>query len=268
MNTDLHMLDIDTNNKQISFIYNRIVRVFSFFKEGASNGTGFFIKENGLLLTCCHVISGRLLRDLRVSEDFKNTLGNTEGEKIDNYIRSKIQKIEVVLADGTQEKVILKSFDYVHDIALLKTTKSSGKKPFFEFELENKLDYLDEILFCGFSEAPYYDNFHSPFAVNTGLVSAFPELIIGGEKYKHVQLNSINLGGNSGAPLFTKDSNKVCGIINGNYIRHHEKLAVYDDNEKITKGRFEVPLSIAYATEVRVLKDNSDIFKRLIMCKD
>lgn len=259
------MPNLNTANKDISYIYDRIVRVFSHLNNGlVTGGSGFFVSENGYLLTCCHVVFGILLRDLRKDPEFQKIDGSTELEKIEKYKQSRIQKIEVMMSGGSREKVMLKSYDYYYDVAILKTMKSSGKKLYFELEVNDDLDYLDDVIFCGYPESPGYDNTNYPFAINSGIVSAFPELVVGGEKYKHIQLNSINLGGNSGAPLFKKNNNKVYGLVNGHYLKRLENIAVYN-NGQLTKGTREIPLSIAYATGFDLLRNESSTFSKVFL---
>jgi len=261
--------NIDTQKKEIGYLYKRIAKVFVKYKNGTiSVGTGFFVSENGLLITCWHVIAGGLLRDIKNTDDYKDIINTTESEKIKKYLENHIQKIEIEEHDGTKNKVNLKDYDFVHDLAILKTMKSSGKKLFFEIDVTSKLDYLDDALFVGFPEAPYYTHDSYPFAINTCVVSAFPEVIIGGKKYTHVQLNGVNLGGNSGAPLLKRGDSKVFGIINGNFIKQHNSLVVLKDasdlNAGFVKGNFAVPLGITYSTPTSLLSNESATFRKLV----
>jgi len=256
------MIDVD-------YLKKRIVRVFSHLKDGTtSGGTGFFISENGLLITCWHVLVNSDLRKLKQKDDFKNISASSELERIKIYFNNNIQKIEIESVDGIREKVILKDFDYQYDFAILKTMKSSGKKDFLELEVESTLNYLDEAIFCGFPDSPDTTIYTTPFAINSGSVSAFPNLIVGGKKYIHLQLNGVNLGGNSGTALIRRDNNKVYGIINGNYIMSRDDFAVFNDIKNLSAGikkiDFIVPLGITYATPLDILLNNSDIYQKLL----
>lgn len=257
-----------TNNPEISYVRERIVRVHSHLGNRTSGGTGFFISDKGLIITCWHVLVGNLLREIREKSEFQEIEAGTEAEKIKSYTEKAVQKVEVVLSDGSKKKVIIKGYDYKYDLAILKTMKSSGKKPFFELDLQTRLDYLDDTVFCGFPESPGYKMQAAPFALNTGVVAAFPELSVGGEHYTHIQLNGINLGGNSGAPLLRRGENKVYGIINGNFIKYIKNLAVFKDENNIdagiTKGSFVVPLGITYSTPLVLLNRKSEIFKKVV----
>jgi hypothetical protein len=71
------------------------------------------------------------------------------------------------------------------------------------------------------------------------------------------------LGGNSGGPLFKKGSNKVCGIINGNYWRGRDDFAIFQ-GKNLVPGSLKVPLNIAYATGFDFLSKESIIFRDLL----
>ena len=257
------MPKFNSKNKDISYKHTRIVRVISHYKNGSySTGTGFLINENRNILTCWHVVFGEDLKILKGRPEFQKDTSTSEQDKVNKYFLDKISKIEVELFDGRKVGVLLKFYDYYYDFAVLRIPKSVGKLPFFEIERE-KFDYSDEILFCGFQESHGYDSLNTPFAVNSGIVSSFPETEVTGGKYEYIQLNSINLGGNSGAPLFKKGSNKVYGIINGHYWRGRDDFAVFQHNN-LVPGSLKVPLNIAYATGFNFLSKESKIFQGLI----
>lgn len=252
----------------LDLLKKKIVRVFSYLDNGViSSGTGFYVSENGLIICCCHALFGLLLRD---SDKFIDTKGldvKERIEKVSNFMASKIRKIEVESVDGKREKVLLKEFDYYYDFSLLKSMKSSGKKQYLELELDKNLSYLDEAIFCGFPETPNYKFDNAPFTVNTAVVSAFPELVIGGEKYEHIQLNGVNLGGNSGTAIIRREDGKVYGIVNGNFIKSREDFAVFQDISNPSLGTkpdgFTVPLGITYASSIKILKQSA-AFNRLL----
>lgn len=257
------MIKFNSRNEDIIYKHTRIVRVISHYKNGNySTGTGFLINENRNILTCWHVVFGEDLKILKKRPEFQQDTSSSESDKVNKHFLDKTSKIEVELFDGRKVEVLLKSYDYYYDLAVLRIPKSVGRLPFFEIE-QGKLDYYDEILFCGFQESHGYDLLNTPFAVNTGIVSSFPETEVAGGKYENAQLNSINLGGNSGGPLFKKGSNKVCGIINGNYWRGRDDFAVFQENN-LVPGSLKVPLNIAYATGFNLLSEKSKIFQNLI----
>lgn len=257
------MSKFSSKNENISYKHDRIVRVISHYKNGNyMTGTGFLINENRNVLTCWHVIFGEELKILKGRPEFQQDTSTSEPGKVSKYFLDKTSKIDVELFDGRKIGALLKSYDYYYDIAVLRIPKSTGKLPFFEIELD-KLDYSDEILFCGFQESHGYDSLHTPFAVNSGIVSSFPETEVAGGKYENIQLNSINLGGNSGAPLFKKGSNKVYGIINGHYWRGRDDFAVFQGNN-LAPGSLKIPLNIAYATGFNLLSKESKTFQNLI----
>lgn len=258
------MVKFNSKNGDISYKHDRIVRVISSFKDGtASTGTGFFVNGNRNVLTCWHVISGIDLKILKNTSEFQQSAQATESEKVNKYFRGKTSKIEVELPNGIKVGAILKSYDYYYDIAVLRLPKSVGKLPFFGLELKNTLDYFDEINFCGYPMCLGYSFLDSPFAVNSGIVSAFPEVDIAGGKYKNIQLSSICMGGNSGAPLFKKGDNRVYGIINGYYYHGRDDLAVYQEGN-LTQGSIRVPINISYATGFDLLMSKSTAFENLV----
>lgn len=241
---------------------DRIVRIISHYKNGDySTGSGFLINENRNVLTCWHVICGTDLKVLKNTSEFQQDSSTSESDKVNKYFLDRTMKIEVELANGKKVKALLKVYDYYYDIAMLRLPKSAGNLPFFEIELTNHLDYSDEILFCGFQESHGYNSLNTPFAINTGIVSSFPETEVAGGKYENIQLNSINLGGNSGAPLFKKGSNKVYGIINGHYWRGRDDFAIFQGSN-LVPGSLKVPLNITYATGFDLLSNKSKIFKQ------
>jgi len=259
------MLNFSSKNEDISYKHERTVRVISRFKNGNSSvGTGFLINENRNILTCWHVICGIDLKDLQNAPEFQQSTKTIESEKVDEYFKNKTSKIEVEPPNGKKMSAILKSYDYYYDLAVLRIPKSSGKLPFFELELNQNLDYSDEIIFCGYPESLGYSPLDSPFAVNTGMVSSFPKVDIAGGKYEKIQLTSICIGGNSGAPLFKRDSNKVYGIVNGYQWRGFDNMAIFENNVYSRVVSHKVPLNISFATGFNFLSKKSKIFQDLI----
>jgi hypothetical protein len=72
------------------------------------------------------------------------------------------------------------------------------------------------------------------------------------------------LPGNSGTPLFSKKTGKVVGIVNGNMNWGRDNLLIFKNSQDKAQGFEEVsnriPLSIAYATSLKILKEKTKIF--------
>ena len=249
---------------RISYKKERILRILVHLKNGSIvTGSGFFINNNAQLLTCFHVVFGEELRNIRTNQDFISITGDNEHSKLGTWFTNKINKIEVEFSDTSKEELGLKKFDEKFDIALLelKNEKFLKKIKYCQLNFKDTLRQGDLVFFAGFPICFPYKNTDTPFAINTGMVSSFPETIIGGEKYEHVQINSINLGGNSGAPLFRKNRDKVIGIINGNLsFKNDNVLFQNPQNNQTIRGSLQTPLSIAYATPLKLLKISSTIF--------
>jgi len=247
-----------TKDNDISYKRQRIVRVICKYKVGDSFGTGFFIEENGKLLTCFHVVFGKQLRQIREDSDLSNISGTHEHDKLREFYNNKISTLRVELLDGQKVDAKLLDFDEKFDIALLKINKDKNIS-FFKLDTNDDLDYDDNVFFCGYQYAAGYESKNFPFTVNNGVVSTFPETIVGGEKYQHIQLNSINLGGNSGAPVFRQGSNEVIAIINGNMIWGRDDILYKDKTGQNMVGSLRTPLGIAYATPLKILKSQTSI---------
>lgn len=259
------MIKFRSKNTDISHKHDRIVRIISHFKNGEfSVGTGFLINDNRNVLTCWHVICGVDLKILQQTPEFQQSPKATEEEKVDEYFRNKTSSIEVELPSGKKISAILKSYDFYYDLAIIRIPKAIERLPFFKLELNQSLDYSDEIIFCGYPESLGYSLLDSPFVVNTGTVSSFPEVEIAGGKYENVQLTSICIGGNSGAPLFKKGSNKVYGIVNGFQWRGFDNVAIFENEVYSHVVSHKVPLNISFATGFSLLKDKSTVFKGLV----
>ena len=247
-------------SNSIKYKKERILRVHVLNNSsGIQTGTGFFIEKGRIFLTCFHVIFGTELKNLRVLPAFISAAGSTEHEKLLNYFKSSITKIEVESQDSTKYELELKDFNESFDIVSLKIKDPNINTDNIK-SCVMKNDVLgqgDNVFFGGFPVCAGYEAIESPFAINIGMVSSFPKIIVGGDKYEHIQINTINLGGNSGAPLFRLNSNKVIGIINGNMNWGRDDLL---SNENIPVF-FRVPLSIAYATSIKTITQETNILK-------
>ena len=276
----------------VPHIRERIVRVIVQYRNGGTSaGTGFFITDEGELLTCFHVILGMDLRDLKTS-NIEEYLFGASGNL------GAVISIQVELPDGSREMADLVKWNQEVDVARLKIRRKI-ETPFFSTAVDFSLDYDESAFFCGFQLTGGYTNpTQYPFSTNRAVVSAFPEVQVAGGMYKHIQLNSINLGGNSGAPLFQEGGNVVVGIINGNMNWGGNNFAIVNnvvnnpgapvnapagipasapagpnveargdaetDSQttiNLSPGSIRVPLCIAYATPIMLINEKTDILK-------
>lgn len=251
-----------TNLQKVLIKYRekRIYRITVRHTNGFSTGSGFFIAEKRFL-TCFHVAFTKELRKLRNDPQFITAISANEHINLLAFYNNVIIKVEVELADGTKAPATLKYFNEKYDIALFEVELAGRKIKTCKLEWKPRLNRGDYVFFGGFPLHHDYPLDQTPLAVQEGVISSFVETIIGGEKYKHLQINSINLGGNSGAPLFKKWGRKVIGIVNGNMNFGNDNVMIKNpaDNQA-TPQSLRVPLSIAYATSIDILKENTKIF--------
>ena len=153
----------------------------------------------------------------------------------------------------------MKYFDEFYDIAILEVDTNKKNINICKLNLKPKLNYGDLVAFGGFSNQHGYSNDKFPFSYNEGIISSFPTTIVGGGSYEHIRINSINLGGNSGAPLFIKGTKDVIGIINGNMNWGSDNMVFEKIDGSRFKDSFRVPLNIAYSTLIKLLKDKTGI---------
>lgn len=256
------MKDFKSNHPEIEYKHNRIVRVISHFKNGhLTTGTGFIVGQGRYVMTCWHVVSGTDLKALKENHSFQASNKSTDIEKVEEYFQDKSSHIEVKLPNDTKIAVNLVSYDHYYDVAVLEIVDDGLNLPYFEFETVDSLDYSDEIIYCGYPDTLGYNSEASPFTVNTGTVSSFPEIEVAGGKYQNIQLNSICLGGNSGAPLFKKGQKKVYGIINGFQWKGYDNLAIFENGTFTRSVSHKVPLNISFATSIKIIADKSTINK-------
>ena len=248
--------------KTVAFRRKRVVRIIVTYRpEGDSVGTGFFIDAEGDLLTCFHVVFGKELRNMRNDSVFQAITGQDEHTRLEQYIQQRISKIEIEPFNGLREEVEIKKFDERYDVVLL-TTKVKNNHSWFRLNLETRTDYGDEVEFGGFPMAVGYRGDQVPFAVTKGIISTFLNTQVGGENYEHIQINGVNLEGNSGAPLFLKDSKKVLGIINGNMIRGFQGRFMGVNGQPFDLS-FAIPLGITYATSLNTIMQNTEILNEI-----
>lgn len=259
------MNNFNSKKKNIVYKNKRVVRVVCHFtNNGRTTGTGFLVNKGKNILTCWHVVCGTDLKRVLKSELYSVLPKQPEAKMIDAYYHQLAGKIEAELFDGTKISVKLDSYDYFYDLAVLKVISTKRHLPYFEIETKDTLDYADEISFPGYPANLWYNFGSSPFSVNSGSVSSFPVVEISGGKYRMVQLTGICIGGNSGAPVIKKQSDKAIGILNGYEWRGFDNIAIFKDGSFSKTENLQVPVNISYATEFNFLSKKSRIFKNLL----
>lgn len=133
-------------------------------REGRSLGSGFFISEDGLIVTNNHVVRNAT-------------------------------EIEVVLEDGRELEVELIGADERTDLAVLKV-KEPGTYPYVEFETEADLRRGDWVLALG-------NPFGFGGTATAGIISADGRQLSGAGPYTdYLQIDAAINRGNSGGPTF------------------------------------------------------------------
>lgn len=248
------------SQRNIDFKRNRIVRVVvTFNNANISYGTGFFVLPNGLLLTCGHVVLGKDFKDVQQDQEFINAQGTNNVEKAMNYHTALTNNVKIELENNTLMDAILDKINPDYDVALLRVSEDGFSHPYFRIERTMEPYLGEEISFYGFPTVLGHTYQNSPFVVNTSIISTFPTTIVGGGNYKHMQINATTIGGISGAPLFKGDNNTVVGIINGSYHWALNNIVSRDQNGESVFST-KVPLGIGYATSMKVINENTDIF--------
>jgi len=251
-------------SNDVAYKKSRIVRMISHRKVADvddGHGTGFFVAEDGKLLTCFHVVFGQELRQIRNNPNFTAIAGSDEHSRLKEFYATTVSTLQVELPNRATVEAELLEFNEQYDIAALKL-KDDRRVEFFELAPDDDLDYDDAVFFCGYQFVYGYSPHQYPFAVNSGRVASFPDIIVGGERYQHIQVSSVNLRGNSGAPLFRAGSNAVVGVVNGHMYWGSDNLACVDDSGgsmKINKGTLQIPLSITFATHLKTIQKNTHI---------
>jgi S1-C subfamily serine protease len=220
-----------------------VYRVLVYSSQGLIGaGSGFFINEKQLL-TCFHVVFGADLRNIRNDTQYQSASGPTQHAKLETFFHNKIVRIEVECPDGSRLTAVMNDFNETYDVALLDVNVTNHQINPCRLDTTSDLEVGDYLAFGGFAFCPGYVVDKYPFTFHEGMLSAFVSIIVGGDSYEHLQINSVNLGGNSGAPLFRINGARVIGIMNGNVIWGNEK----------------VPLSIAFATSLKFLREKTTL---------
>lgn len=253
------------DNKQ--FKKGRAYRVIvSLPTQGSfSCGTGFFVNKT-IFVTCFHVAFSNNggLKAIRNDPRFISSVGQDEHSKLKSYFQTCISKVEVELRAGLRANAILKDFDEKYDTAIFEVNVGDEKVNICHLDGKSTLSYGTRVSFFGFPTHYDYVVDKAPVAFQEGVLSAFVDTTIAGGKYEHLQVNSISLGGNSGAPIFLQNGNRVVGIINGNMNWGRDDLAIFGATGTQTSGAsLMVPLSISYATSTKTLLEKTNISNEL-----
>ena len=245
------------------YVKERVYRVVIRYGNGIeSSGSGFFISKKKFI-TCFHVVFGTELRNIKNLPEYNSIKQANEHEKLKIYYIGTVPSLFVELDDGSRVTAELDNFSEVYDLATLRVSVGDKKVNICKSNVSLTPSYGDTVSFGGFPNQFGYAHDNAPFAYTEGVVSSFPTTIIGGENYEHIKVNAINLSGNSGAPLFLKDENIVIGIINGNMNWGRDDLLVAqltaDGQTNLQPVSFRVPLSIAYATSLKIIKENTSL---------
>lgn len=248
------------SQRNINFKRNRIVRVIvTFNNTDIRYGTGFFVLSNGLILTCGHVVLGKDFKEVQQDQEFINAQGINNVEKAMNYHTALTNNIKIELENGTLIEAALLKINPDYDAALLRVGGESFVHPYFRIETIAEPYLGEEISFYGFPAVLGHTYQNSPFVVNTSIISTFPTTTIGGGNYKHMQINATTIGGISGAPIFKGNNNTVVGIINGNFHWAFNNIISRNQNGDSVWST-KVPLGIGYATSMKVINENTNIF--------
>jgi len=214
-------------DKKIKSAIVRIVVTKAFFNEDGSVdnsksnfsfGSGF-ITNYDFIISCAHSLS--LKDNFKKDIDLYKKLNKKEPttDELKDFIKNYIKKIEFQRYGETDfSEMKLNDFDINYDCSVFEFVSASNKKTGLKIYTGKELKEGEEVVFAGFpTVVPQYKFVETPFTVNEGIISSFPEIIVGGlKKYKFIQVSAVNLGGDSGAPLFLKKSGEVIGIIAGN----------------------------------------------------
>ena len=179
-------------------------RTVSIVVNGDTVGSGFFIDENGTLVTCFHVI-----------EDVFYTTENGPSASI-----------SVELSSGARyslEHVV--KFDPSYDLAILKIDTKSAKTPYFNIAKEESRTG-SKVYACGAALGFVVGNF------TDGLLSSVSHQYALAAAYIS---NAAISGGNSGGPLVNKNG-EVIGIAAASYT-YGENLNIFIKTSNLDKLR-------------------------------
>jgi len=254
-------------DKKVKTAIVRIVVTKAFFNEdssiveGKTNfsfGSGFITNSN-LIISCAHLLS--LKTNFKEDINLYKKLNKKEPtvDDLKDFIKNYIRKIEFQrYGETTFSEAKLSNFDIEHDCSTFEFVSAGNKKTELKIYSGEELKEGEEVAFAGFpTVVPQYKLIETPFTVNEGIISSFPEIIVGGlKKYKFIQVNAVNLGGNSGAPLFLKKSGEIIGIIAGNQNIGFDIFQIKNgqlDNKIDGQKVLVTAFGVAYATPIEFI---------------
>lgn len=216
-----------------------------------SLGTGFYIDDK-TVLTCAHVLMGpddsrQIVQTLMQSNPGKDI--NSVAKK---WLEDRKTQVSLELADGRKVGADIDLVSYEYDFGKLTSHEAGLPIP----KQEEGVILGEDVCFWGFPVVAHIENAKTPFTVNAGFVSTIAETIVAShQKRNFIQVNAINLEGNSGGPLVHLETGKLVGMINGNMNRGRDDLAAIavDPNGQPALGSISlrIPLGIAYATPIK-----------------
>ena len=155
------------------------------------SGTGFWIKDKNIFITCAHVIQHLLGQPMEVTG------------------------MLVVGGNGQEyKKATINSLDLSHDIAVLQVDADSDyilSQNHTGLELNSEqLQVSEEVAYAGF---PFGDKLLNPRHSPTYAEGVIGQEIIDGVTQKWVQISGPVVGGYSGSPIVLKESGKLIGMV-------------------------------------------------------
>lgn len=222
---------------------------------GPETGTGFIFRttsDRAYLFTCLHVVLTKDLNQVAVTISADGGQANKAGYRA--YFKKYITHLKVESATKKGFRVAyLEDFDPQHDLAVL-SLRYSEKPKTLKLDPGTKADLGSEVAFLGFPLAPDYQKEKLPFAVSEGVVSSYLKAAFGVPKpFEHLQINAATMGGNSGGPVFDRDTGLVVGMIRAqmNTSINAPNLAMFNpaDMTQLIPNNLvaQIPMAVAYS---------------------
>jgi hypothetical protein len=213
----VHLMVCDLNNANERFVNLR------------SSGTGFFVSDDGWLLTCNHVISGFRPGQDKIVAVFK------------------VNDTNVTFAEAT---AIAHSFPEIDMCAIQFETFPDGAG-FIEVS-ETAPEAGDNLGIFGYPDTWFmYDEqgqiqtgFIKPRVANCVVARIEPMNFLGIRQRRLIETQFSFVKGNSGGPAFSAESGEVVGIVMGNQHFHqtaHDYAVVYKSADQAITGEVLYP---------------------------
>lgn len=164
--------------------------------EQESSGSGFFISNDGRIVTCWHVV-------------------HAQQEAPELIIPLKLQKLEAVVGSGTRHQMLfparLLAIDPENDLALLKV--DYRPEAWLEFGDSEQLVPTTPVWVLGYPLGKVFSVLQRgpEFSINRGHVSSLRHDDL--DRLDRIQFDAAVTPGNSGGPVFGNDA-KVIGVAN------------------------------------------------------